>query len=170
MTAHIYGGFWRRFFAFTLDNVIIYILATVVLTGGMFVLGAFSGFHEIRPAKQYTMATLLRLIALFNFLYLFMCMAYFTYFHGICGKTPGKMVFGLKVIRETGEPLTFGMAFLRWIGYFLSSLPLNLGFIWIAFDGKKQGFHDKLAGTVVILDEKRENVDEPAASQHEVVP
>jgi len=74
------------------------------------------------------------------------------------------MVFGLKVIRETGEPLTFGTAFLRWIGYFVSSLPLNLGFIWIAFDRKKQGFHDKLAGTVVILDEKREDADESAAA------
>jgi uncharacterized RDD family membrane protein YckC len=83
-------------------------------------------------------------------------MIYFTYFIGICGKTPGKMVFGLKVIRENGEAPGFGTAFLRWIGYFLSSLPLNLGFIWIAFDSKKQGFHDKLAGTVVILDEKQE--------------
>jgi len=165
VTVHIYGGFWRRFFAFTLDNVVIYILATLVFTAGMFVLGVLSGLHEIRPMGRHTLALLLRIAILFNLLYLFMGMAYFTYFHGICGKTPGKMVFGLKVIRETGEPLTFGTAFLRWIGYFLSSLPLYLGFIWIAFDSKKQGFHDKLAGTIVILDEKRENVVEPDASQ-----
>jgi uncharacterized RDD family membrane protein YckC len=130
----------------------------------MFVLGAASGLQEIRPAGRPSLVVFLRLAVLFNLLYLFMCMAYFTYFHGICGKTPGKMVFGLKVIRETGEPLTFGTAFLRWIGYFVSSLPLNLGFIWIAFDRKKQGFHDKLAGTVVILDEKREDADESAAA------
>ena len=165
MATHTYGGFWRRFFAFTLDSVVIYILATVVLTAGMFVLGAASGLQEIRPAGRPSLVVFLRLAVLFNLLYLFMCMAYFTYFHGICGKTPGKMVFGLKVIRETGEPLTFGTAFLRWIGYFVSSLPLNLGFIWIAFDRKKQGFHDKLAGTVVILDEKREDADESAAAQ-----
>ena len=48
------------------------------------------------------------------------------------------------------------MAFLRWIGYMLSSLPLNLGFLWVAFDARKQGFHDKLAGTVVILEYDQE--------------
>ncbi|PIP08224.1 MAG: hypothetical protein COX51_04865, partial [Syntrophobacteraceae bacterium CG23_combo_of_CG06-09_8_20_14_all_50_8] len=47
--------------------------------------------------------------------------------------------------------MTYGIAFLRWIGYFISALPLYIGFLWVAFDGKKQGWHDKLAGTVVIL-------------------
>jgi uncharacterized RDD family membrane protein YckC len=157
MVAQVYGGFWRRLFAFMLDNVIIYLLAFTVFIIGMFALGASSGLHGIRPGGGHMLATILRIAILFNILYMFMCMAYFTYFIGICGKTPGKMAFGLKVVRLTGEPLTFGAAFLRWIGYFLSSLPLNLGFIWIAFDEKKQGFHDKLAGTVVILEESREN-------------
>jgi uncharacterized RDD family membrane protein YckC len=164
MVTQIYVGFWRRLFAFMLDNIIIYLLVFTVFLIGMFTLGASSGLHGIRPGGGHMLAALLRIAILFNILYLFMCMAYFTYFHGICGKTPGKMVFGFRVIYVTGESLTFGTAFLRWIGYFISSLPLNLGFIWIAFDGKKQGFHDKLVGTVVILDENREDAGDSVIS------
>ena len=40
---------------------------------------------------------------------------------------------------------------IRYLGYFISFLPLGLGFLWIAFDERKQGWHDKLAGTVVII-------------------
>ena len=46
--------------------------------------------------------------------------------------------------------MTFGLAFLRWVGYILSGIFLYLGFLWIAWDGRKQGWHDKIAGTVVV--------------------
>ncbi|NLN60713.1 MAG: RDD family protein [Deltaproteobacteria bacterium] len=165
MTTRIYGGFYRRFFAFTLDNVIIYILSFVVLLIGTSVLGTTSAHQAFRSAGGGLLAAAFRFALLFNLLHLFMSMVYFTYFIGLVGKTPGKMIFGLRVIRDSGESLTFGTAFLRWIGYFLSSLPLYLGFIWIAFDRKKQGFHDKLAQTVVILDETRKDGEMPPAFQ-----
>jgi uncharacterized RDD family membrane protein YckC len=38
----------------------------------------------------------------------------------------------------------------RYLGYFVSAIPLFLGLIWVGIDGRKQGWHDKLAGTVVI--------------------
>ena len=38
----------------------------------------------------------------------------------------------------------------RYFAYIVSFMPLYLGFIWIYFDKRKQGFHDKIAGTVVI--------------------
>ena len=44
---------------------------------------------------------------------------------------------------------------IRYLGYFISFLPLGLGFLWIAFDKRKQGWHDKLAGTVVIIGKPR---------------
>jgi len=47
--------------------------------------------------------------------------------------------------------MSYGIAFLRWVSYFISALPLYIGFVWAAFDGKKQAWHDKIAGTVVIL-------------------
>jgi len=65
--------------------------------------------------------------------------------------TPGKMATSLKIVdaRTGGHPTT-GQFILRYFGYILSTLPLFLGFIWVAFDKRKQGFHDKLARTVVI--------------------
>ncbi len=156
MVTQMYGGFWRRFFAFMLDNLIIYLLSLTVFFIGMIALGASAVFPNLGSGWGRMLTAAFRVALLFNILCLFMCMIYFTYFIGICGKTPGKMFFGLKVIRENGELPGFGTAFLRWIGYFLSSLPLNLGFIWIALDNRKQGFHDKLAGTLVVLEEKQD--------------
>jgi uncharacterized RDD family membrane protein YckC len=42
----------------------------------------------------------------------------------------------------------------RYLGYFVSALPLGLGFFWVAWDKRKQGFHDKLAKTVVIHEDE----------------
>jgi len=65
--------------------------------------------------------------------------------------TPGKMAVSAKVVdARTGNTLSAGQAIGRYVGYFVSSLPLGLGLIWVAFDPRKQGWHDKLAGTVVV--------------------
>lgn len=67
--------------------------------------------------------------------------------------TPGKMALSLKVLdAETGEPVTTGQGIGRYFAYFISMIPLFLGFIWIAFDDRKQGWHDKIASTVVVKD------------------
>jgi len=63
------------------------------------------------------------------------------------------MLLGLQVISTEGQPISFGIAFLRSVGYIISSLFFCLGFIWVGFDKKKQGWHDKIAGTVVIIRE-----------------
>jgi uncharacterized RDD family membrane protein YckC len=75
---------------------------------------------------------------------------YFTYCHGVTGQTIGKWICGLKVVKKNGESLGLGLAFLRWIGYWVSSFFLCFGFIWIAFSKQKQGWHDKIAGSYVI--------------------
>jgi uncharacterized RDD family membrane protein YckC len=65
--------------------------------------------------------------------------------------TPGKMALSMKVVdATTGETLTLGQSVGRYLGYFVSIIPLGLGLVWVAFDPKKQGWHDKLAGTVVV--------------------
>ena len=64
---------------------------------------------------------------------------------------PGKMALKLKIVdATTGEKPSPGQAVGRYFAYILATIPLCLGFIWIAFDKRKQGWHDKLAGTVVI--------------------
>lgn len=75
--------------------------------------------------------------------------------------TPGKMILKLKVVdATTGNVLTVGQAIGRYFAYFLAFIPLCLGVIWVGFDRKKQGWHDKLANTVVI----REKVKDEAVS------
>lgn len=65
--------------------------------------------------------------------------------------TPGKMAISAKIVdATTGEAMSSGQSILRYLGYFVALLPLGLGLLWVAFDGKKQGWHDKLANTVVI--------------------
>jgi uncharacterized RDD family membrane protein YckC len=79
--------------------------------------------------------------------------AYYILFTGLRGQTPGKMVVGIKVIRiEDGSLPGLGVAALReTLGKFVSALALLLGYLWIAFDPKKQGWHDKMARTVVVV-------------------
>jgi len=147
MSNPVYGGFWRRLYAFSLDGFLIMLLTLSVLVCGMFFL---PGAHI--QQSYGTIQGIGKDALIIYFLWLFICMAYFTYFHGICGKTPGKMLFGLRVTRVSGEPLGMGAALLRWFGYANSFFFFNLGFLWIMFDGKKQGFHDKIAETVVIVE------------------
>ena len=65
--------------------------------------------------------------------------------------TPGKLIFRARVVdADTGQPASLGRYVLRYVGYFLSAIPLGLGFIWVAFDKRKQGWHDKMANTVVV--------------------
>ncbi|MEC5128077.1 RDD family protein, partial [Verrucomicrobiales bacterium BCK34] len=65
--------------------------------------------------------------------------------------TPGKMAIRSKIVdAATGAKPTTKQWILRYIGYFISAIPLCLGMLWVAFDRRKQGWHDKMAGTVVV--------------------
>lgn len=65
--------------------------------------------------------------------------------------TPGKMVVSVKIVdAKTGRPPTKFQYVVRYLGYYVSMLPFGLGFLWVAFDPKKQGWHDKIARTLVI--------------------
>jgi len=67
-------------------------------------------------------------------------------------RTIGQAALGLRVRRSDGRPLTLGPAIRRVIGYYLSILPLFLGFLWVLVDDRRQGWHDKIADTVVVYD------------------
>lgn len=65
--------------------------------------------------------------------------------------TPGKMLVSAKIVdAKSGGPATGPQLITRYLGYFIAVLPLGLGILWVAFDERKQGWHDKLASTVVI--------------------
>ncbi len=79
----------------------------------------------------------------FHFYILFLCWIYF----GDTRKTSN----AFKVLDEkTGNKLTFIQSLIRYIGYIPSILVFCIGLIWVAFDAKKQGWHDKMAKTVVV--------------------
>lgn len=73
--------------------------------------------------------------------------------------TPGKMALRLKIVdAATGGKPTTGQFIGRYLGYYVSTIPLLLGLIWVGIDRRKQGWHDKLAGTVVVRNNRKEPV------------
>lgn len=143
MTSYRYGGFWKRAMAFFVDKIILFVICLLFFLVGLS--GLSAGFNGLEPEK-----TLGRFALIYYLTTQLLGMLYFTYFHGMTGQTPGKMLFGLQVIQSSGEKMTLGIAFLRWVGSIFSGLILFLGFLWIMFDSRKQGWHDKIAGTLVI--------------------
>lgn len=70
---------------------------------------------------------------------------------GRTGQTVGKKALGIRLVRESdGQPLGIGMAFVRRLAHFLDSLACYLGWLWPAWDAKRQTFADKIIGSIVI--------------------
>ncbi len=141
------GGFWIRSMAFAIDHLILLFILTIFVAAGFLALGmgTAAGGKEISFLKQA------RLIAPSVFpLACVLSLVYFSFFHGAWGQTIGKMIFGLRVIRIDGQPFTFSRSVARTLAYFLSSVPIFIGFFWVGFSSKKRGWHDILAGTMVI--------------------
>ena len=159
MTVYKFAGFWRRLVAFMIDSTIVTIIFVVllVIAGLAFFFGAMSAdnnawINNLANLKAFSSILLLTMV-----FYIAINTAYFTYFHGTTGRTPGKMLLGLQVLSADGTPISFGIAFLRAVGYLVSSLlgTIPIGFIWAAFDQRKQAWHDKIAGTVVLIKEQQ---------------
>lgn len=161
MTTYKFAGFWRRFVAYSIDGLIISMVFIILaaISGIAFFAGAMSGKNSAWISAMTDPERLGSIgIAVVGF-YTLLFIAYFTYFLGLNGRTPGKKLLGLQVVSVEGHPISFGTAFLRSVGYLVSSLlfTIPLGYIWAAFDKRKQTWHDKIAGTVVIIREPEEN-------------
>ncbi|MBI5198353.1 MAG: RDD family protein [Nitrospirae bacterium] len=139
------GGFWIRFVAYAIDNLLIFI-GTVFLA---FVTGLATGLGGITTSMGSEDVEQLA-TAFGFFIGMFTGLFYFTFFVGWCGQTPGKRLCKLKVIQKTGEPMTYGRALLRYLAYIVSFIIAGLGFLMIAVDRKKRGLHDLIAGTLVV--------------------
>lgn len=75
---------------------------------------------------------------------------YFIAFWSTTGQTLGMHALRLRVVRTDGQPLSWVTGLLRYVGYVLSIVALCLGLLWIIWDPNKQGWHDKIANTVVV--------------------
>jgi uncharacterized RDD family membrane protein YckC len=156
MTIYKFAGFWRRLIAYLIDSTIITIVFFVLFMIAMmaFLFGSMSGNSSEWLADLMDPTRISSILIFIWIFYAAMTIAYFTYFHGTTGRTPGKMLLGLQVLSADGTPISFGIAFLRAVGYLVSGALFNIGFIWAAFDKRKQGWHDKIADTVVIIREQ----------------
>jgi uncharacterized RDD family membrane protein YckC len=130
-----YAGFWIRAAALLIDFLIVGIVQYAVSVGILFLTPASS--------EQAVVTDLRALGFLFDIFYY--C---FFWTHG--GATPGKMIFGLKVIDRRGGPVALTQAVRRWFGQILSGLLLGYGFMKAGWMPEKAALHDGLARTRVV--------------------
>jgi uncharacterized RDD family membrane protein YckC len=140
-----YAGFWVRTGAALIDTILVLIIITPILTkiyGSSYWLGEtyIQGYWDI----------------LFSYvLPAFAVIIFWVY----KSATPGKMATNLTIVdARTGGKPSVGQFVIRYIGYYVAMLPLFLGIIWVGIDPRKQGWHDKLAGTVVIRNKRKQPV------------
>jgi len=76
--------------------------------------------------------------------------AYYVVLWTLTGWTIGKGLMGLRVVRVNGKQMNLWHSILRYFAYFVSFIPLGAGFLWIVISGRRQGWHDKIAGTYVL--------------------
>jgi uncharacterized RDD family membrane protein YckC len=135
-----YVGFWKRLLAFFIDTLILIVVFVTIAI-------AIYGRRYVQLASQGQ-------TLLFDVLVQFVLPAVAAIlFWRYRGATPGKMLVSARIVDAAtlGAPST-GKLIGRYFAYIVSSIFM-LGFIWIAFDRRKQGWHDKLAGTVVIQED-----------------
>ncbi len=128
--AALRGGFWERALAYVVDYFVLLIPFLIV---GAVVQDAATA----------------------NGISLLISLAYFAYFWSASGegRTPGMRVFRLRVVRDDGSALTIANAVVRWVGLLVSIVALGGGVFWVAFHKEKKGWHDLMAGTIVLMEE-----------------
>jgi uncharacterized RDD family membrane protein YckC len=137
-----YAGFVSRLLAFGIDIAVIVILLVsfVWLT---------TAVARLFPTTLFDPSDLMHL-AVVGVIILVTSAVYFLFFWTLAGQTPGKMLLGLRVVSLDGSRITFWQALRRFAGYFLSAWALYIGYFWVLIDNRRQGWHDKLAGTIVV--------------------
>lgn len=134
-----YVGFWIRVAASLIDSILL-ILITLPL---LYILMGASAFDpEAGPGAGGVVAMFIN--------YLLPIIAVIT-FWVLKSATPGKMLFQATIVdAKTGNKPSIGQFIGRYFAYIPSTLIFGLGCFWIIWDKRKQGWHDKLAGTVVV--------------------
>lgn len=141
-----YAGFWIRVGAALVDGVLVEIAAVIV----GFALGAVVGIgaaltHSLGPG-MHTVSVIIGGGA-----GLAVGVVWYPWMEASAWQaTVGKRLFGLKVTDEQGRRIGFGRAMGRYLGKILSGLTLGIGYMMVGWTARKQGLHDKLAGTLVV--------------------
>ncbi|MDP9942140.1 RDD family protein [Ectopseudomonas alcaliphila] len=134
-----YAGFWSRTGAMLIDTFLI-MLITVPLTISIYGWSYFTDENTpiIAGPADFLISWVMPAVAVIAFWITKQA-------------TPGKMAISAKIVdATTGQPATPAQLIGRYFAYLVSMIPLFIGIFWVAFDKRKQGWHDKLSGTVVI--------------------
>lgn len=140
----LFASAGSRLLAYIADGILLAVVYTGLwLLGGLLFMGASSASNGSGLLVGGGLVFFLALVLL--------GLLYFPWFWARGGQTPGMRALRIRVVRDRdGGPVTWGSAFLRLIGYWINGMVLYIGFIWIFVDKRKRGWHDLIAGTVVI--------------------
>ncbi|MFT7686850.1 MAG: putative RDD family membrane protein YckC [Candidatus Azotimanducaceae bacterium] len=139
----VYVGFWARFSAFFIDSLIVSIMLLPLTNTANLDIAILSDPVKSEAYLESLMLQMGMELLFFGVLFIL--------FWKIFAATPGKLLFKSYIVNaDDFKPATSSQLIIRYFAYFLSLLPLGLGFLWIALDKKKQAWHDKIAKTVVI--------------------
>jgi len=148
-----YAGFWIRVVARIVDAVLLGIpfailFAIFAVAGGLFASTSNSNSQSSNGAAAALFGGAFVLLYL---LALAVTFGYWIYFWGKSGETIGMRLLHLRVIdANTGVPIGYGRATIRLLMTFVNTWACYIGWIWVAFDPRKQGWHDKVANSVVV--------------------
>jgi uncharacterized RDD family membrane protein YckC len=148
-----FAGHGARLVAYLLDGLLVSIVIGVLVVIGFVLFGAGM---EIDPLTGDVDPDSIDGAGLAGFLILLLvatviAILYFPFFWARGGQTPGMRLFGLQVVRDRdGGRIGWGTALLRLLGMYVASAVFYLGFIWIFIDKRRRGWHDLIAGTVVV--------------------
>ncbi|MFH1663107.1 MAG: RDD family protein [Chloroflexota bacterium] len=146
-----FAGFWTRLAAALIDLFAVAVICSVIiLIFTPYRWFGFNGFWSTSDVFEEPVWRALPYLVGGNLLSLLVNIAYFVGFWVWRGQTPGKMLTNIKLVRMDASDVTLSVALLRYLGLIVSFAVLFIGFIWIAFDSRKQGFHDKMAETYVV--------------------
>ncbi|HKQ38291.1 MAG TPA: RDD family protein [Verrucomicrobiae bacterium] len=139
----MYAGFWIRFLAKLIDELIIGVVVGFPLS--IFIVrAAMSASNPLQSVISFMLDPKMQLIFTLSIF------LYSSLFLGKFGATPGKMALGLRVVTPDGSPIGFGRAFGRSAAEIVSRWICLIGYIIVAFDVQKRGLHDHIANTRVI--------------------
>ena len=139
------AGFSIRFAAYFIDSIVVTLCSLFLLLNLFILINFFLNNNANIPEFLNTV-----FIPFYFFSFLLKCF-YFTFFHSYNGQTVGKLVCGIRVVDLKRKNIPSFKSLIRFFGYYLSLYCLGLGFFWVLIDKNKQGWHDKLAGSIVVL-------------------
>ena len=145
-TAIEYAGFWRRLFAFCLDMLMVSSISSAL---GLVLFGPDYLLHLQHGSSLF--ASDWRILLLEQGLPVIWTLGFWMLWMA----TPGKLLVDCQIVdADSHQRAKTRQLIIRYLAYILSALPLGLGFLWILFDRRKQGWHDKLAHTVVMMQDE----------------